>query len=334
MRKLIAILVVLSVAWAGYWFVGSSAVQRGVETWFAEQQTRGVTAEKSTLTVRGFPNRFDVTIEDLKIADPRSGIGWEAPFAQIFALSYKPWHVIAAFPNSQVVRTSSEEILITSEKMQASARARPEYLLPLEEIRLDSTALEASSSLGWKIGAARVFFSISADPANTKAYDIGLDIADAAPDPAIIAALDGVQGLSPAIEMIAIKLNARLSAPIDRTIDAALPKLTGLEVKETQVRWGEMSLTAKGLIEPGPDGIAKGRVEFEVTNWKPLIPLMVAAGAVKPEVAPTVENLLLAMANEGGNPDQLKFPLVMEDGRMSLGPLPLGPAPSFLPPTN
>ena len=91
---------------------------------------------------------------------------------------------------------------------------------------------------------------------------------------------------------------------------------------------------AKGQIEPDADGFASGRVEIEVTNWQRLIPLLIVTGAVKPEVAPTVENMMAAMAKQGGTPDVLKLPLTLASGRMSLGPLPLGPAPMLLPPTN
>jgi hypothetical protein len=50
-------------------------------------------------------------------------------------------------------------------------------------------------------------------------------------------------------------------------------------------------------------------------------------GLVQPEVAPTVERMMETMAASSGDPQVLDLPLKFSSGRMSLGPLPLGPAP-------
>ena len=103
MRKLLFLMVVLVALWSGYWFVGSNAVREGVNGFFADAATQGLVAENTGVTVAGFPNRFDLTVEGLHLADPASGAGWNAPFVQVFAMTWKPWHIIAAFPPEQEV---------------------------------------------------------------------------------------------------------------------------------------------------------------------------------------------------------------------------------------
>uniref|UniRef100_UPI00286B8E0E DUF2125 domain-containing protein n=1 Tax=Tabrizicola sp. TaxID=2005166 RepID=UPI00286B8E0E len=125
MRKLLWVLITLSALWSGYWFVGSSAVRNGAEQWFADQAAQGMTAENTGLSVSGFPNRFDLTVEGIRFADPKTGIGWEAPFAQVFAMTWKPWHIIAALPPEQTIRLPDQDIGLTSTGLRASARARP-----------------------------------------------------------------------------------------------------------------------------------------------------------------------------------------------------------------
>ena len=71
MRKLLFLLVTLDGAVVGLLvrrLVGDP--QHGGRTWFAAQAARGVTAETSSLSVAGFPNRFDLTVE---------GIRWPIP---------------------------------------------------------------------------------------------------------------------------------------------------------------------------------------------------------------------------------------------------------------
>jgi hypothetical protein len=334
MRKLLVFLILASALWSGYWFAGSTFLRNGAEQWFADQAANGVTAEKTSLTVAGFPNRFDLTVEGIRFADPKTGMGWEAPFAQVFALTYKPWHIITALPPDQVIRMPDQDVALTSEGLLASVRARPELLVPLEMAKVESGPWQAKSSQGWALGAASLNGSVGADHSRDAAYNITFDLTDLAPDPAFLASLPEGSTLPPTVEVIRARMNARLTAPIDRNAAETRPRLIGLEVADVLISWGDLAITAKGLIEPDDSGFASGRIGIEITNWQQLIPLLVASGAVKPEVAPTVENMLKAMAAEGGDPAILKLPLTLASGRMSLGPLPLGEAPLLVPPTN
>ncbi len=58
-----------------------------------------------------------------------------------------------------------------------------------------------------------------------------------------------------------------------------------------------------------------------------MVPVAVALGLVRPELEQTVTNMLAELAKGSGKPDTVDLPLVFEKGWMSLGPLPLGPAP-------
>ena len=334
MRKLLFLLVLGSVLWSGYWFVGSSALRRGAEQWFADQAAQGVTAEKTALSVVGFPNRFDLTVEGLRLADPQSGIGWDAPFAQVFAMTWKPWHIIAALPPEQVVTLPDQTISVTSEGFLASLRARPAMDVPLAAVIVESGALMATSSQGWTLGADRIVASVLAADGQPSAYDLALDIAGLAPDPARMARLKAEAGLPATITTIQLRAVASLTAPLDRHAAETRPQLAALDLGQALVTWGDLSVTASGSIAPDTAGFAAGRIEIAVTNWEPLVPALVAAGVVKPELAPTVRNMLDALAKTSGEPGVLNVPLVLEDGWMSLGPLPLGPAPMMMGPTG
>ena len=80
--------------------------------------------------------------------------------------------------------------------------------------------------------------------------------------------------------------------------------------------------------------MSAGRIEISLSNWRRILPLLVASGAIKPELAPTVESMLANLAQQTGDPEVLKLPLVLQDGWMALGPVPLGPAPLMLPPSG
>jgi hypothetical protein len=334
MRKLLFLLILGTVLWSGYWFVGSSALRQMAEGWFADQAARGVTAEKTSLSVAGFPNRFDLTVEGVRLADPQSGIGWQAPFAQVFAMTWKPWHIIAALPPEQVVTLPGQEITVAADGLRASLRARPATDVPLAAAIVESGAVMVTSSQGWTAGADRFVASVLASEGAPTAYDLALDIAGLAPDPTRMARLTAEAGLPSTIATIQLRAVASLTAPLDRHAGATRPQLAALDLGQALITWGELSMTASGTIAPDADGLAAGRIEIAVKNWEPLVPALVAAGVVKPELAPTVRNMLDALARTSGEPGALNVPLVLDDGWMSLGPLPLGPAPMMIGPTG
>ncbi|MGL4239394.1 DUF2125 domain-containing protein [Tabrizicola sp.] len=350
MRKLLYLLLIVSVLWSGYWFVGAYAIRSGADSWFAQQAQSGMVAEKSTLTVAGFPNRFDLTVQDLRLADPRSGISWQAPFAQVFAMTWKPWHIIAALPPSQVVALPDQAVTVDSQDLKASVRARPSTDLPLQEVRLAGTSLGLTSDLGWTLGLGEFTVGLRAEPTvSPSTYELGFDLAPIIPDPAFLAALKAVDipDLPPPnalqfpapdfpdqVESLQGSIYLTLSAPLDRHAGDARPYLTKVEIRQFNFAWGQLAATASGLIEADGNGYASGKITVEVTNWDRLPALLVAAGVVQLEVAPTVANGMRALAAQTPDPTVLSLTLDMTDGQMSFGPFPLGPAPLMVPPSG
>jgi len=340
MRKLLFLLVLATALWSGYWFVGSNAVRQGVEDGFASAAAQGLVAEKTGLTVAGFPNRFDVTVEGLRLADPATGIGWQAPFAQVFAMTWKPWHVIAALPPEQVVTLPDQMVTVTSSDLKASLRAKPSTDLPLAEARVAGASLALKSDRGWTLALGDFTVGLRAAPAlGPAAYELGFDLAPLTPDPGFVAATKAVvildlpaSDLPATVESLWGSIYLTFSAPLDRYAGKTKPILTRIEINQLNFAWGQLAATARGLIEADANGFAAGKVTVEVTNWNRLPAILVAAGVVKPEVAPTVARGMQALASQTPEPTALSLTLELADGRMSFGPFPLGPAPLMVPP--
>lgn len=347
MRKLLFLLVAMVALWSGYWFVGSNAVRGGVEDWFADAATQGLVAENAGVSVSGFPNRFDLTVEGLNLADPKSAVGWKAPFLQVFAMTWKPWHIIAAFPPEQEVALPDQVVTLGSEGLRASFRAKPAMDLPLAAVILEADRLTARSTTGWTLSAGRSVASISADEEVPGAgdapntYVLSLDIVEMAPDPGFVAAVKAVaipdlpaSDLPDKVESLGAGIYLTLSAPLDRHAGAARPRLIRIEVSQMNFSWGALTASAKGLVEADDQGYAAGEVTVEITNWNRLPAILVAAGVVKPEMAPTIARGMQALAAQSPDLSVLSLTLKLAGGQMSLGPFPLGPAPLMVPPSG
>jgi hypothetical protein len=329
MRWLLALVTGLFVLWSGYWVVGSRTVLAGVKDWVANAPAQGVDLRTQDITLAGYPNRFDLTVTSPEYADPVSGWSWSAPFVQVLALSYQPWKVIVALPDTQTVSRRGEKIDIASDRLRASIKVFPDTSLGLDNIILEGDALALSSDHGWSGSAKRAVLALRQVEGLPATYEFGLQVDALMPDADFAKALATSSELPPAVDSARADIIATLTAPLDRDAGTSKPQVDSVEVKTVQVVWGPLKLNAEGALAPDDQGLAEGRIDIRVTNWQHLVPLMVASGAVKPELSQTAGNLLAALAQQSPDPNVLALPLTMVDGWMTLGPFPLGPAPQL-----
>ena len=328
MRKLFWLALVAAGLWGGYWFVGAATLERQTAAFFDSAAANGLVARRDTISVAGFPNRFDLTIDGVDIAGPATGFGWKAPFVQLLTMTWKPWHIIAAFPTEQVISTPDQSVTITSDRLMASLHLHPQTTLGLYETRLEGTNLGFASDLGWSIGVEKLFASTLEDAANPNLQRLGVTVDNVAPDAKILAALTTTD-LPGLIETLHLDATATFAAPVQLAAPDVQPRLLAVDVKDARIIWGALKLTAAGNLTAGPDGVAAGIITIRVDGWRRLPAVIAALGLIGPDMAPNIERGLEVMAKAGPDPEILELLLVCKDGRMSFGPFPLGPAPQF-----
>jgi hypothetical protein len=312
----------LGLLWAGYWYVGSRQVKLGVEGWFAQQQAAGLVAENRGIAVAGFADRFDLTVTEPHLADPESGWGWRAPFAQVFAMTWKPWQLIAALPNSQEVDTpDGQKITLGSTRLMASLLSRPNFTLPLERAVLEAEAVTLTSDHGWSASADKVVLAAQNDPTRSNSLRLGAEISNLGL-PALLASLPE---LGPKISTLHLDAKMGFTAPV--TLTLAPTQVADLNLTSAQLTWGSLDLSAKGSITADANGYATGKFDLKVKNWRILPRLVVALGLVPPRNEETVARGLAFLAKLSPDPETLSLPVTFRDGMTLLGPLPIGPAP-------
>lgn len=323
MRALLLIATTLMALWSGYWFVGKTTVERSVQAFLQGAEAQGLRIRQDGYGIAGFPNRFDLTVMAPDVFAPQSGWGWMAPFVQVFSLSYTPWHVIAAFAPDQSIVTPTQTIALQSGKLQASLVVTPGTALALDRTTVIGDGLKATSTLGWTLAADQVRFATRLDPSRTDTHQIGLEIIDLIPDPALSAR---VPDLPATIATVRLDTLLSFSGPIDRFAGQTQPQVTAVSIREILLAWGDLSVFAEGDLDI-VNAYPQGRISIRVTGWRNLVAVATGLGLLNPDVAPTAMGMLEALAASSGDPEVLELPLVFDAGRMSLGPLPLGPAP-------
>lgn len=331
MRKLIYILIIAALAWGGYWFVGATAVERGLSSWFDQRRGEGWQADYTRLNISGFPNRFDTTIEGLELADPHSGVAWSAPFFQLFALSYKPGHIIAVWPDNQVIATPEERISIAADNMRASLVFNEGTDLNLNRASLMLDGIGFSSTRGWASALEHGQLAARQIEGGGNSYRMHFEATGITPASNFLKRLENVDFLSDIIQGMSVNAEVGFDAPWDRfAIERARPQVTRIDLKLLKADWGELDLWMAGELTVDADGIPSGQITLKAKNWRQMVALAHEVGALPEALLPSVVRALSFLASLSGDKSSLDTPLTFRGGYIALGPIPLGPAPRLV----
>lgn len=327
MRTLFFLVILASLAWSGYWYVGAEAQSRGFQAWLDQQRARGWVAEASAIEVAGFPNRFDTEIRDLNLADPNSAWAWSAPVFQILALSYSPNHVIADWPNRQSIASPMGRIEVFSQQMRGSVRLAPNTSLALQETRIDLQDVRLESTNGWEAALSEGFLAIREAPegnAPPHAYDVALT-ASALDFPEPLLRRIDPAGLAPkSMQNATIRLTPVFDAPWDRhAVEDGPPALVTLNIGNVSGAWGEMEMTVTGRLDADPAGYADGDLNLIAQNWREMLDIAERSGALPGALRTVLEGVLGGAAQVTGQTNRLDITISFSRGRPSVAGIPI-----------
>jgi hypothetical protein len=324
------IVVVLSVAliWMLWWAFGSTALERSLTTWIDARRAEGWTADVANIEVRGFPNRFDTTLTEVRLADPETGVAWTAPFLQVLALAYKPHQVIAVLPDEHRLFTPLQNITITNEQARGSIFFEPSPSLPLDRSTIVLDGLSVVSSLGWDMALEQGRFATEAVPARANAHRIGAEITGLRPSAETRMLLDPGGALPERIDRLRVDAALGFTGPWDRSaIEVARPQITEIDLGDLSAVWGTVTIRAAGQLSVDDTGIPTGEITVKAVEWRRLLGMAVNVGIVAEPLAPSIERGLEVLAALSGPLDTIDATFTFARGQVSLGPIPLGPAP-------
>lgn len=329
MRFLLTLILLAAVGWSGYWFIGAEGSQSAFERWIDQRRDDGWVAEYGDLAVRGFPNRFDTTFTDLSLADPETGLAWQAPLFQLLALSYRPNSVIAIWPRAQMIATPQGKYQLSSDDMRASLTLQPNAQLALERTTLTAENLIVTASNPPETASVGALtLAAERNEGSDATYRLGLAADKVKPSAPWLKRVDPRGTLPDTLHALKADLTVTFDKPWNRAaIEVARPQPRRIDLKLAQARWGQLDLQLAGSVDVDEGGQPKGQITVKARNWRDILDLAVASGAIPEGLGSTLEDALGLMAGLSGNPNTLDIPLDFRNGRMLLGPVPIGPAP-------
>lgn len=123
LRSILTACSVLALLWFGYWFWGAKPNKLAVEDFLADQENW--TISYSSSTQRGFPNRYDITLKDVRIAARDETLEISIPIVQIMRLTYRPNHWIIGMSGDILAKGQVGKWNVTADKLLASVITAP-----------------------------------------------------------------------------------------------------------------------------------------------------------------------------------------------------------------
>lgn len=331
MRGLIRAVIFIVVIWSAYWFVAGFGLRNAITAWFDAQQARGWQAEFSDVETDGYPFHHMTRLNNPALADPGTGTAWSADWIEFQSPAIWPGRQALRFADTpQRLSYFDQTATIQASELQAELQLQPGVALVLEKMALtagpwsitdDTEALAGGNTLA-------LVMEQSAIP---EAYVIRAQVDGFTPGDDLRELMRSATTLPQAFETLELDLTATFDKTWDRSaLEESRPQPVKIDLRLAEMKWGALRLFAAGELDVDAQGIPTGEIAIRAENWRDMIAMANAAGALPDQAVDTVTRALNFMAGLGGNPNTLDMQLNLRDGFVALGPLPLGPAPRLI----
>jgi hypothetical protein len=329
-HTLIGAVILGALAWTGWWYALARGQEAALAAWFAERARAGWQAEHDGIGLTGFPLRLEREIAGIRLADPRTGWAWTAPWLQVESATFAPNRFDVTWPGAQSLAVPGERTDITSTMMAARLALQPDTALGLVHASAEIAGLDVrsrpGSGPGWTARAGSVVADI-AERVNDDGYAITFRAERVVLPEPLMARIDPTGLAGREVERITFDGAAVFDAPLDRhLIEDGRLALRAMTVRRAGFQWGRMRLEARGAIKIDDRGYPKGKIKLTAKHWREIVALARRSGAIGPDMAAALETALELIALLGGNRDELDATLKFRDGEVWIGPISIGRA--------
>jgi hypothetical protein len=311
----------VALLWAGYWFVAATKLKSEVLKLIQNANTEPWSVVYSDISLRGFPNRFDITINDLKFEHADFNISWSLPYFQILSLSYKPNHLILAFPKRQIIRKRQQNMIFDSARMLASISFEDYKFNKLNKFVLDIENSELALADGTKLKANSSTFAIRTQKTKNNTYQAGIRSNGISIDTPHNYSF-GQAFVWPQDE-VSLKIDTQISfAKAMKIKTKNLPPVIKLKVNTAEIISPNFMMGSTAELSYLADGLPNGNIHIRVSNWSDFLQKSIKKNSN------LYDNLkfIFKLANDS---DELKLDFKIKKGNIFLGPILLGTFPEL-----
>jgi hypothetical protein len=337
----VGLVAALLLAWTGVWFWLANRAVATLDDYAASRRAEQVEFAWDSITVSGFPIRLLATIANPRgqWRAPQRTITWSGADTVLRFLTDGPRVLRFDAPGSHALRIADAtgEVELETRHAQLQGRIAASEHGPAEQVQLASRDMHLLVN-----GAMQATFgSIEGDwvRRHHRSDPDAIDPSSTGQDLAIT--MTGIDltamSLDPAVRNIlgneVARLDTRISLRGDirpRTIDSAtLARWRDaggtIELESLDIEWGPVRLRGDGTF--ALDGALQPIVALSarIAGLDRVIDVLEGTGQVRPQQA-AIARIMLAVftrAPANGGPPEAQVPISIQDGRLSIGPVPL-----------
>ena len=330
----VAMVVVVAAAYAGYWYFASSQLERLVERTVAGEYP-AIRITHGKMAVSGFPFSIRLRLEAPEFLAEHAQVRWRSDAAVI---EIQPWnlrryrlalvgpHIVGLGKLQGLHRfdVASERIVFVAEVGGDGALSG--VMLDLTGLRITDSADSQAST----IDKLEIRLSV-VSPASTEPLEPTFELslrADAVAIPAL-----NVQPLGGEIKKVraGFKLLGEISKYDKATVDTWRQAGGTVEVQWLQAVWGALDLRTVGTAALDDELRPLAAMTADIRGFAEALQALAAAGVISTATARTGSMALglIAKPSSDGSPSVLTVPLTAQDGGLYLGPVRLTRLPTL-----
>ena len=328
MKVILRVLLALVLVWSGLWFGVSHLMRSTISTWFAERAAAGWQADYVDLTASGYPLQVITTLKGPALADPDTGTAWSAEGLEFRTRSLWPGTQDLHFPATpQRLSYYDQTLVITASDLIASLDLKMGSAFELQHLGLTSGTWQIAGESAPLMQAMDATATMTQLP-RAEDYSISLIAEGFQPGDDLLA---NSADLPDRFQTLRLQALVRFDRPWDRrALNERRPQPRYIDLELVDIHWGPMRLLIAGKLDVDEAGTPSGSITIKAENWRDMLALAQANGALSENAVGTAERVLNLMTGVGGNPQALDVTLALRDGYVALGPIPLGPAPKLI----
>lgn len=331
MRFIVKSCFLIALLWSLYWLAAAYGVRSGIAGWFAHQSETGWQADYADLDFRGFPLRFETQLVQPALADPATGVAWQADALTLASPAWWPGDLTLTFPDTpQHLSYLDQTVVLTAQAAQAELKLAPGPRLELQNLSLLSGPWTLQQEQGSLLGASGLRVSATQLEYPLQ-YHFIVSADQFRPGDITRAAMHLPDSWPVVFDALELDATVTFDRPWDRdALETARPQPRQITLKLIEIKWGDLQLFATGQVTVDASGVPTGAITIKADNWRDMLALAEQSGTLAPGVRRTTENVLGMLAGLSGNANALDIELDLRDGIIALGPIQIGEAPRFI----
>ena len=332
MRRLIWILVILSILWCAWWAVLGFGVKSGIKAWFQDRRDLGWQAEYSRLDLQGFPVKVQADVKDIALTDPATDLTITLPLLTISAPAYWLGDITVDLPDDTITITTPErEMQINVQNGRADLHLHPGTTLELEQLLFVSDLWSSTTPAGTLYSGDDLTLSVKQSTDTPSRYNVLAQTNGFSPGNVARAKLQLPDSWPQTFKQLALDGSVTFSQPWDlASLKDQHPQPHHIKVNRAEIAWSDLRIFLAADLVVNTEGVPDGTVNIRADNWQSALDLAQDAGLLTPAIYDQAQQVLAQLAQLSGDKDALDVQLNFKAGFMAVGIIPIGPAPRLI----